>query len=128
MTLALSGDNIANEADNHKERDPKQKKHSKWCKIQPLRPKLQWEIDSHNTHHDQGTYQRPPPTLEEHVLRFLPQHCHDVTHVFSSSISVRKTSSRLAFPLRTSSTSPPDLTIKLTRGPILLSPRSSMVK
>src|SRR6516165_10053334 len=125
MTLALSGDSIANETDNHEERDPKQQQHSNRREGHPLRPELQWEINTHNTDHEQGTYQRSPPSLEEHVLRFFPHHCQDVAHVFSSSISVRKTSSRLALPFRTSSTSPPDLTIKLTRGLTLLSPRSS---
>src|SRR5215467_3743749 len=124
MTLALSGDSIANETDNHEEGDPKQKQHAQWREGQPLGPELQWEINAHDADYEQGAHQRSPPSLEEQVLRFFPHHCPDVAHVFSSSISVRKTSSRLALPLRTSSTSPPDLTIKLTSGPTLVSPRS----
>src|SRR5258708_35384925 len=98
MTLALSGDHIANETDNNKERDPKQKKHANWREVHPLRPELQWQIDSHNTNHEQGAYHRPPPTLEEHVLRFLPHNYEDGTHAFSSSTSLGHTSSILHFP------------------------------
>src|SRR6266566_1942469 len=126
VSLALSGDGIANIAKNDGERNPENHKQRDGGEFKPLQPELQWEIDTQNADQQGGAYQCPPPSLEEQVFRFFPHHGQEITHVFSSSINVKNTSSRLALPRRTSSTSAPACTSKRTSGPILLSPRNSM--
>src|SRR4051794_31858245 len=114
MALPLAGDGVANKTDDGDERNPEQQQQLERRKLQPRQPGPPREHNTHHADQDQRADPLPPAPWEEKVLRFLPDHGPEVAHLASSSIRVRKTSSRLARPRRTSSISPPACTIKLT--------------
>src|SRR5437764_8102556 len=69
VSLTLSGDGIANKSNNDEERNPENHKHLDGWEFKPLKPELQWEIDTQNADQEDGAYPCPPPSLEEQVLR-----------------------------------------------------------
>src|SRR5579859_3755294 len=128
MPFALAGKGIGNDRDDDEKGEPEENHQLNRTQVHPGVFAQQWLNDAQNADQDYRANPGIPAALKERVLPFLPHDRQYIAHQRSSSISVKKTSSRLAAPLRTSSTSAPCRTIRLTSGPTSLSPRSPRIR